>query len=107
METIFDHDPTPEELRYLAEPDAEAYRADITEDEALEQLCLLFAMRGDAERSAAYKRRISDRAYVFFNFDWDALIPPDPDQPIFPHFPKRRKATKPTKRPKTSKRSRR
>ena len=101
---IFDHDPTPEELRYLAEPDAEAYRADITEDKALEQLCLLLAMCGDAERSEAYKRRISDRAYVFFNFDWDALILPDPDQPIFPHFPKRRKATK---RPKTSKRSRR
>lgn len=64
METIFDHAPTPEELRYLVGP-AESYRADITEDEALEQLCMLFAMRGDAERSEAYKRRISDRDYVF------------------------------------------
>jgi hypothetical protein len=61
METIFDHAPTPDELRYLADPDATAYRARVTADEALEALSMLFAMRGDAERSAAYARRMSDQ----------------------------------------------
>ena len=36
METIFDHNPTPDELRYLADPDAAAYRARVSPDEALE-----------------------------------------------------------------------
>ncbi|WP_295580605.1 hypothetical protein [uncultured Lamprocystis sp.] len=36
METIFDHNPTPDELRYLADPDAAAYRARVSPNEALE-----------------------------------------------------------------------
>ena len=77
METIFDHAPTPDELRYLADPDATAYRARVTADEALEALSMLFAMRGDAERSAAYARRMSDQDYVRFNLlNHDLIAPP-------------------------------
>jgi len=36
METIFDHHPTPDELRYPANQDAAAYRARAIPDEALE-----------------------------------------------------------------------
>jgi hypothetical protein len=76
METIFDHAPTPDELRYLADPDATAYRARVTADEALEALSMLFAIRGDAERSAAYARRMSDQDYVRFNLLNHDLIAP-------------------------------
>lgn len=75
METIFDYDPTPDELRYLADPDATAYLARVTEDEALEALSMLFAMRGDGERSAAYARRMSDQDYVRFNLLNHDLMP--------------------------------
>ena len=75
METIFDYDPTTEELKYLADPDAAAYRARVTEDEALEALSMLFAMRGDGERSVAYARRMSDQDYVRFNLLNHDLMP--------------------------------
>ncbi len=76
METIFDYDPTPEELRYLYDLSAEAYRTTASEDRALEDLCMLFAMRHDEARSLAYARRISDQAYVRFNLTNYDLIPP-------------------------------
>jgi hypothetical protein len=74
METIFDYDPTPEELKYLADPDADAYRARVTEDKALEALSMLFAMRGDEERSDAYASRITDKAYLLFELNNHDLI---------------------------------
>ncbi|MBV5274084.1 MAG: hypothetical protein JZU52_10705 [Lamprocystis purpurea] len=76
METIFDHHPTPDELRYLGDGDADAYRAGLTLDRALEDLSMLFAMRGDGQRAEAYARRISDQDYVRLNLLNHDLIPP-------------------------------
>jgi hypothetical protein len=76
METIFDHNPTPEELRYLYDLSADTYRAAVSEDRAFEDLCMLFAMRQDDARSLAYARRISDKAYVRLNLTNYDLIPP-------------------------------
>lgn len=76
METIFDHAPTKEELRYLAgncSPDQ--YRQEVTADEALTDLCQLFAMRGDGARSRSYADRISDRAFVNFSLQNGDFIP--------------------------------
>lgn len=67
METIFDHDPTAEELRYLWDLDAESYRLSVSMDRALEDLSMLFAMRDDEEQAHSYARRISDQDYVRFN----------------------------------------
>jgi len=75
METIFDHAPTPDELRYLAGPNATAYRARITQDKALEHLSALFAMRGDDGRAAAYANRIADRTYLLFELNNHDLMP--------------------------------
>ena len=67
METIFDYHPTKDELRYLADPANEAaYRAEVTQDEALTGLCMLFAMRGDEARAHYYADQISDRDLVDF-----------------------------------------
>ena len=74
METIFDYQPTPDELRYLARPDPDAYRARVTPDEALEALSMLFAMRGDEVRSDAYAAQILDKAYLLFELDNHDLI---------------------------------
>ena len=74
METIFDYQPTPDELRYLARPDPAGYRARVTRDEALEALSMLFAMRGDEVRSDAYAAQISDKAYLLFELDNHDLI---------------------------------
>lgn len=76
METIFDYDPTPEELRYLADPDADAYRATVSHDGALVDLAMLFAMRNDAPRADAYAHQIADPA-VRFEFIYEDLIPPN------------------------------
>lgn len=77
METIFDYDPTPEELRYLAGPcSAEEYRHGITEDEALTGLCQLFAMRGDRAQADRYAARISDRDFVRFTLHNGDLMAP-------------------------------
>ena len=68
METIFDHDPTTDELRFFTGPyGSERYLPGLTQDQALEDLAGLFAIRGDGERSEAYARRISDQACVRFN----------------------------------------
>jgi len=76
METIFDYAPTPDELRYLGDTDADTYREALSMDRALEDLCTLFALRGDEERSVAYARRMSDQDYVRFNLLNYDLIPP-------------------------------
>lgn len=61
METIFDYDPTPEELRSLAGPfGKERYLERVTPDDALAGLSMLFAMRRDGARADAYARRIED-----------------------------------------------
>ena len=68
METIFDHAPTKDDLRFFVGPyGQERYLSGLTQDQALEDLAGLFAMRGDGEQSKAYARRISDQAYVQFN----------------------------------------
>lgn len=68
METIFDYDPTPEELRYLTgAASKETYLSGLTPDESFEDLAGLFAMRGDGERAGAYARQISDQEYVRLN----------------------------------------
>lgn len=76
METIFDYDPTPDELRYLAGPDAESYRARVTADEALTGLSILFAMRGDEKLSDFYADQISDKALLKFTLQNGDLIAP-------------------------------
>jgi hypothetical protein len=77
METIFDYDPTPDELRYLAGPCSVAdYHRGLTADEALTGLCQLFAMRGDRTRANAYADRISDRDFVRFTLQNGDLIAP-------------------------------
>lgn len=74
METIFDHEPTAEELRYLTGPQsAEQYRQVTTEDQALAGLSMLFAMRGDSKRADAYARRIQDED-LRFEFCYNDLI---------------------------------
>ena len=75
METIFDYAPTPDELRYLADTDAAAYRASVSPDEALVGLAMLFAMRDDGARSDAYIREISDDD-LRFEFLYNDLISP-------------------------------
>ena len=76
METIFDHAPTKEELRYLTGPyGREWYLDGLTEDRALEDLCMLFAMRNDEAQSVAYAKKISDQDYVRFNLLNYDLIP--------------------------------
>ena len=76
METIFDHAPTKDELRYLTGPfGREWYLDGLTEDRALEDLCMLFAMRNDEARSVAYARKMSDQDYVRFNLLNYDLIP--------------------------------
>ena len=72
METIFDHNPTPDELRYLGDGDAHAYR--VSYDTALADLAMLFAMRGDGDRSDSYIRKISDPE-LRFDFLYQDLIP--------------------------------
>lgn len=68
METIFDYDPTPNERRYFVGTESqEWYLAGLTQDEALEDLAGLFAMRGDRERATAYARQISNQDYVRLN----------------------------------------
>lgn len=53
METIFDHDPTPDERRYLTGPhDAEQYRQVTTEDQAA----------GRIEHALRHARRRQTRA---------------------------------------------
>lgn len=77
METIFDHNPTKDELRYLADPANEStYRAEVTRDEALTGLCMLFAMRGDEARAKYYADQISDRDFVDFELYNGDLIAP-------------------------------
>jgi hypothetical protein len=69
METIYDHNPTADELRYISgAPNAEQYRLNVTEDEALYGLAQLFALRGDGPRSEAYARRMSDPDSVQMNW---------------------------------------
>jgi len=75
METIFDYAPTPDELRYLADTDAAAYRASVSPDEALVGLAMLFAMRDDGARSDAYIRKIADDD-LRFEFLYNDLISP-------------------------------
>jgi hypothetical protein len=78
METIYDHKPTTDEMRYISgASDAEEYRLSVTEDEALAGLCMLFAMRGDGSRSEAYARRISDQDWVRLNLLNHDLISPN------------------------------
>lgn len=68
METIFDHDPTAEELRYFVGVyGKDRYLSGLSQDEALEDLAGLFAMRGDAERATGYAQRIADQDYVRLN----------------------------------------
>ncbi len=76
METIFDYDPTPEELRYLAEPDAAAYRAVVSHDGAMVDLAMLFALRDDEPRADGYARQIADPT-LRFQFTHEDLIPPN------------------------------
>lgn len=67
METIFDHQPTAEELRYFAGPFSQAdYLNGLSEDEAAKDLCRLFGMRGEAVRARAYAEQIADHDYVRF-----------------------------------------
>lgn len=68
METIFDYNPTKDELRFFTGPyGQERYLPGLTQDQALEDLAGLFALRGDSERSEAYARRIADQAYARLN----------------------------------------
>jgi len=61
METIFDHNPKADELRYLTGGfSQERYLEGLTEDDALAALSMLFAMRDDPERADAYSSRIQD-----------------------------------------------
>jgi hypothetical protein len=75
METIFDYDPTPEELRYLWYGGVESYLEGPSVDRAFHDLCTLFALRGDEEPSTSYARRMSDQDYVRFNLINYDLIP--------------------------------
>lgn len=74
METIFDYNPTPEELRYLADPNADAYRATVSHDGSMVDLAMLFAMRDDESRADFYARQIADPA-IRFEFIHEDLIP--------------------------------
>ena len=69
METIFDHQPTKEELRYLSSVDESAYRTMVTLDEALTGLTMLFAIRSDSARADYYMDQISDRQFVDFTLN--------------------------------------
>ncbi|MCF8005091.1 MAG: hypothetical protein K9L32_12995 [Chromatiaceae bacterium] len=76
METIFDHDPTANELRYLAgDFSQERYLEGLSKDRALEDLCMLFAMRDDEERSVSYARQMSNQDHVRLNLLNYDLIP--------------------------------
>jgi hypothetical protein len=68
METIYDFDPTPEELRYLGSREGRAhYEASATADEINIGLTQLFAMRGDRARADHYQALIQDRDFVRFD----------------------------------------
>lgn len=76
METIFDYNPTPEELRYLTDETADAYRGRVASDDALRALSILFSLRGDEERADWYANQISDKVFLRFTFNNYDLIPP-------------------------------
>ncbi|WP_200243424.1 hypothetical protein [Lamprobacter modestohalophilus] len=76
METIFDHDPTAEELRYFSGPAGkDRYLEGITNDQALIDLASLFAMRGDQERSMSFIGQVSDQDFVATQLLWDSMTP--------------------------------
>jgi hypothetical protein len=68
METVFDHNPTPEELRYLflAGQDADAYKASHTDQEAeYGNIYALFMIRGDRPKALEYLEKIRDPKGLF------------------------------------------
>jgi hypothetical protein len=63
METIFDHNPSPEELRYLFLPgqNKEEYLATHTDPEAeFGNIYALYMLRGQRETALQYLERIRD-----------------------------------------------
>lgn len=68
METIFDHNPTPEELRYLFLPgqDAESYKASHTDQETeYGNIYALYMIRGDRQKALDYLERIRNPKGLF------------------------------------------
>lgn len=61
MDTLFDHNPTPEELRYLllTGPELEQYRAAKNDPETeYGNIYALYMIRGDKEKALEYLNRI-------------------------------------------------
>jgi hypothetical protein len=68
METVFDHNPTPEELRYLflSGQDPEAYRASHQDQESeYGNIYALYMIRGDRVKALEYLERIRDPKGLF------------------------------------------
>ena len=83
METIFDYNPTSEELQWLSGSfNKEQYLHVITHDGALSDLATLFALRLNDKRSREYANKILDRGYVMFTLQNHDLIPPSKSSKI-------------------------
>jgi len=68
METVFDHSPTPEELRFLflSGQEADAYRASHQDQETeYGNIYALYMIRGNRERALEYLEKIRDPKGLF------------------------------------------
>jgi len=68
MESVFDHNPTAEELRYLflADQDPETYRATHTDQEAeYGNIYALYMIRADRQKALEYLEKIRDPKGAF------------------------------------------
>lgn len=58
METVFDHNITPEESQYIGLPDKGFYLKSCTEDDANMDLATLFYLRNEREKASEYADKL-------------------------------------------------
>ena len=58
METVFDYDITPEEVKSIGLPDKEFYLKFATEEDAYQDLAHLYYLRGDKKRAKKYADKL-------------------------------------------------